>query len=151
VMKFYIPTTKCALETGEDTQCAPQLGGITDPKAALENHFHVNLAPPDAHLFAWKHPNGLQALSKTEVTNQLVTIAKTLNLTNFKGHSLRIGGTLHYLLKGIPFDMVKVMGHWAGDSFTIYLRKHALILAPFLQSRPKALASFNHIAMPPVH
>ncbi|KIJ59006.1 hypothetical protein HYDPIDRAFT_177951 [Hydnomerulius pinastri MD-312] len=123
VMKFYIPTMKCTLETGEDTQCAPQSGGITNPKAALENHFRVNLAPPDAHLFAWKHPNGLRALSKTEVTNWLAAIVKTLNLANFKGHSLHIGRTLHYLLKGVPFDVVKVMGYWAGDSFMIYLSR----------------------------
>ncbi|KIJ58022.1 hypothetical protein HYDPIDRAFT_47025, partial [Hydnomerulius pinastri MD-312] len=53
-----------------------------------------------------------------------------------KGHSLRIGGTLFYLLKGVPFNVVKVMGRWAGESFTLYLQHHALILAPFLQTDP---------------
>ncbi|KIK97697.1 hypothetical protein PAXRUDRAFT_135743, partial [Paxillus rubicundulus Ve08.2h10] len=49
-------------------ECAPLPGCIMDPQAALENHFHVNLAPQDTHLFIWKHPKGsLCPLSKTEV------------------------------------------------------------------------------------
>ncbi|KAF9228987.1 hypothetical protein BS17DRAFT_792943 [Gyrodon lividus] len=97
--------------TGEDTQCAPLPGCITDPQAALENHFRINQAPPDAHLFAWKHPKGgLRPLSKTE----------------------------------------SVMGRWAGNSFTLYLHNHALILAPFLQVNDEAMSSFDRYTMPPV-
>ena len=55
VIKFNLPVTKCAHE-GEDMQCAPQMNCITDPEAALQNHFCVNPAPPNAHLFAWRHP-----------------------------------------------------------------------------------------------
>ncbi|KAH9913276.1 hypothetical protein B0H21DRAFT_669165, partial [Amylocystis lapponica] len=50
-----------------------------------------------------------------------------------KGHGLRIGGTLEYLLRGRPFEVVKAIGRWSGDSFQLYLRKHAVILAPYLQ------------------
>ncbi|KAI6011945.1 hypothetical protein PISMIDRAFT_118517 [Pisolithus microcarpus 441] len=52
------------------------------------------------------------------------------SLPNFKGHSLQIRGTLHYLLWGTPFNVVNIMGRWAGDSFTIYLCQHMMILAP---------------------
>ena len=150
VIKFRIPVTKCEA-TGEDMQCAPQAGCVTDPEAALRNHLRLNPAPPDAHLFAWKHPkSGLRPLSKTQVTNKLAEIAKRNDLADLKGHSLRIGGTLFYLLKGVPFDVVKVIGRWAGDAFTLYLRDHALILAPFLQSEPRIFNDFMHIAMPPV-
>ncbi|KIK72181.1 hypothetical protein PAXRUDRAFT_181193, partial [Paxillus rubicundulus Ve08.2h10] len=62
-----------------------------------------------------------------------------------------IGGTLHYLLKGVPFNVVKVMGNWARDSFTLYLCNHALILAPFLQVNDQVLTSFNRFTMPPIH
>ncbi|KIK92064.1 hypothetical protein PAXRUDRAFT_794795 [Paxillus rubicundulus Ve08.2h10] len=149
VMKFRIPFTKCSA-TGEDTQCTPLPGCITDPQAALENHFRVNPAPQDAHLFSWKHPkSGLCPLSKTEVTSRLTAVSKACSLSNLKGHSLRIGGTLHYLLKGVPFDVVKVMGRWARNSFTLYLCNHTLILALFLQADNDALASFNHFTMPP--
>jgi hypothetical protein len=55
VIKFRIPVTKCD-PSGEDVQCPPQPGCVTDPEAALQNHLRLNPAPPDAHLFAWKHP-----------------------------------------------------------------------------------------------
>ena len=150
VIKFNLPVTKCAPE-GEDVQCAPQTGCVTDPEMALQNHFRINPAPTSAHLFAWKHPkSGLRPLSKNQVTSRIAAIAKLCSLSNLKGHSLRIGGTLFYLLKGIPFDVVKVMGSWAGEAFTLYLRHHTLVLTPFLQEDRRALENFNRIAMPPV-
>ena len=150
VIKFALPSTKCAPD-GEDVQCAPQKGCVSDPEAALRNHFCINPAPPDAHLFAWKHPkNGLRPLSKTQFISRIIPIAEQCGLANLKGHSLQIGGTLFYLLKGVPFDVVKVMGRWAGEAFTLYLRHHALVLAPFLQVNEPVLEAFNHITMPPV-
>ena len=121
VIKFNLPVTKCARE-GEDVQCAPQTNCITDPEAALQNHFRVNPAPPNAHLFAWRHPkSGLRPLSKNQVTARISAITKLCGLLELKGHSLRIGGTLFYLLKGVPFDVVKVMGRWAGEACRNYL------------------------------
>ena len=150
VMKFHLPITKCE-PRGEDIQCAPQTNCITDPQFVLDNHFRLNPAPRDAHLFAWKHPkNGLRPLSRTQVTNKLTEIAKRHKLADLKGHSLRIGGTLFYLLKGVPFDVVKVIGRWAGESFVLYLRLHALILAPYLQTNKQVFDNFVQIAMPPV-
>ena len=152
VLKFTIPTTKYEPESGEDVHCAPQQGCITDPEEALRNHFRINPAPPNIHLFAWKHPKGgLRPLSKTQFTSRISAIVKQCGLANLQGHSLRIGETLFYLLKGIPFDIVKVMGRWAGEAFTLYLRHHALVLAPFLQADKHLLDNFNQIAMPPMH
>ncbi|KIK10923.1 hypothetical protein PISMIDRAFT_654288 [Pisolithus microcarpus 441] len=120
VTKFCIPWTK-ASPTGEDTQCA-LLEGVTNPIGALERHFRMNPASPDAHLFTWKHPtSGLRPLSRSEVIKCITSLTAMHNLPNLKGHSLRIRGTLHYLLHGTPFDVVKTIGRWAGDSFTIYL------------------------------
>ena len=65
--------------------------------------------------------NGLRPLSKNQVTSRISAIAKQYGLANIKGHSLCIGGTLHYLLKDIPFEVVKVIGRWAGVAFTGYL------------------------------
>ncbi|KAF8547304.1 hypothetical protein OG21DRAFT_1572757 [Imleria badia] len=141
VINFHLPVTKCEAK-GKDVQCAPQPNCVTDPEAVLANHMRINAAPLDAHLFAWKHPKGgfldsfclVVSLSKTQVTSRLTEIAKRNNLTDLKGHSLRIGGTLFYLLKGVPVDVVKVIGRWVGELFTLYLRLHALILAPYLQA-----------------
>ncbi|KAG1829990.1 hypothetical protein EV424DRAFT_1378728 [Suillus variegatus] len=76
-------------------------------------------------------------------------IVKRAGLGNLKGHGLRIGGTLEYLLRGVPFDVVKSMGRWSSEAFTVYLRKHALILAPYLQES-SALEPFTRYTMPPI-
>ncbi|KAI6100760.1 hypothetical protein EDD16DRAFT_1490627 [Pisolithus croceorrhizus] len=103
------------------------------------------------HLFAWKHPtSGLRPLSRSEVTKCITLLMVAHNLLNLKGHSLRIGGMLHYLLCRTPFDVVKTMGRWAGDSFTIYLCHHAMILAPYLNDTPALLEHFTRYTMPPV-
>ncbi|KIJ09900.1 hypothetical protein PAXINDRAFT_86812, partial [Paxillus involutus ATCC 200175] len=150
VIKIALPSMKCAPE-GEDVQCAPQRNYVSDPEAALKRHFSINPAPSNAHLFAWRHPkSGLRPLSRTHFISRITPIAKQCGLADLKGHSLWIGGTLFYLLKGIPFDVVKVMGRWAGEAFVLYLRHHALVLAPFLQANQPLLETFNHIAMPPV-
>lgn len=70
--------------------------------------------------------------------------------SNLKGHSLHIGGTLEYLLRGIPFEVVQSQGQWAGKAFTLYLRKHAMILAPYLQANPSN-EPFMRYSQPPIH
>jgi hypothetical protein len=107
---------KCS-PTGEDTQCVP-IPHLTNPVTWLKNHFLINSPGPNDHLFAWRHPKGLQPLTKVEVTNHICDIVQRHELPNLKGHSLHSGGTLHYLLQGIPFDVVKTMGRWSGNSFT---------------------------------
>ncbi|KAG2342071.1 hypothetical protein BDR05DRAFT_887101, partial [Suillus weaverae] len=125
-----------------------QQENLTDPKAALLNHLAVNDPAPDSHLFAWKHPKGMRPLTRSEFWKRISGIVKRVGLGNLKGHSLRIGGTLEYLLRGVPFDVVKAMGRWSSEAFTIYLRKHALILAPYLQESP-TLEPFTRYTMPP--
>ena len=77
-----------------------------------------------------------------QVTSKVTDIAKRNNLANLKGHSLRIGGTLFYLLNGVSFDIVKVVSQWAGEVFTLYLQDHTLILAPFLQANQQLFNNF---------
>ena len=150
IMKFHIPVTKCE-PRGKDVQCALQTNCITDPQFVLDNHMHINPAPHNTHLFTWKHPkNSLRPLSRTQVTNKLTEITKHHKLADLKGHSLHIGGTLFYLLKGVPFNVVKVIGRWAGKSFVLYLRLHALILMPYLQANKQVFDDFVQIAMLPV-
>ncbi|KAI5986019.1 hypothetical protein EDC04DRAFT_2589983, partial [Pisolithus marmoratus] len=119
---------------------------------ALENHFRVNPASDNAHLFTWRHPtSGLRPLSKTEVIKRIAAIAKLYpNLPNLKGHSLHIRGMLFYLLNNIPFDVVKTMGQWLGESFMVYLCHHALVLTPFLQSKPDTINALRNYVLPPV-
>jgi hypothetical protein len=140
---------KCS-KSGETTQCA-HLNHLADPIGWLDNHLRINNPGPNDHLFTWKHPKyGLRPLTKTEVTKRIHQVVIQHALPEIKGHSFRIGGTLHYLLLGTPFDIVKTMGRWSGESFTKYLRKHALILAPYLIKRPNIIECLTQHAMPPV-
>ncbi|EGN96983.1 hypothetical protein SERLA73DRAFT_124720 [Serpula lacrymans var. lacrymans S7.3] len=148
VSELHIPTTKSSPITGEDIQWAEQVG-LTDPKWTLENHLHINAADNRQHLSTWKHTKGLCLLLKKEFIKWLLLIFHAKNLTDLKGHSIRIGGTLEYLLQGVPFDIVKTMGRWSSKAFTLYLRDHANILAPYLQNL-SSLEPFTRYTMPPV-
>jgi hypothetical protein len=150
VTKFHILATKMSPTNGEDAYWAAQ-EGLSDPKTVLENHLRVNPAGAKDHLFAWKHPKGLRPLSRSEFLKKLTAVASAARLPDLKGHSLRIGGTLEYLLRGVPFDVVKSMGRWSGDAFTLYLREHAVVIAPYIQASP-VLEPFTRrtIQVPPV-
>ncbi|KAH7919128.1 hypothetical protein BV22DRAFT_1134068 [Leucogyrophana mollusca] len=145
--RFHIPRTKSSPVEGEDTQWAAQ-DGLSDPAEALKNHLQVNTGDQSEHLFAWRHPKGLRPLSKREFTKCITLAAASANLPDLKGHSIHIGGTLEYLLRGVPFDVVKTMGRWSSEAFTLYLRHHAQILAPYLQTSP-VLEPFTRYTMPP--
>jgi hypothetical protein len=147
VTKIFLPRTKVS-SSGEDIYWAQQ-ADATDPKTALLHHFAVNDPAPGQHLFAWKHSNGSRPLTHRAFLKRIEEIAKNIGITNVKGHGLRIGGTLEYLLRGIPFDVVKSMGRWSSDSFTLYLRKHAMIMAPYIQDSP-VLEPFTRYTMPPL-
>jgi hypothetical protein len=148
VTAFFIPCTKSARE-GEQVSWAQQ-EGVTDPKGALENHLRVNDPPPNLHLFAYKCKAGHRPLTKRKMIERLTKAARDAGLDPLQGHGIRIGATLEYLLRGVPFDVVKVMGRWASDAFILYLRKHAQILAPYLQAKPGVHKQFVRLTMPPV-
>ncbi|KAG2091354.1 uncharacterized protein F5147DRAFT_823190 [Suillus discolor] len=146
--RIFLPCTKVSA-VGEGVYWARQ-ENLADPMAALWNHFEVNNLRLKDHLFAWKHNKGSRLLTRSEFWKRIGGIVKRARLGDLKGHRLRIGGTLEYLLRGIPFDVVKTMGRWSSEAFTGYLRKHALILAPYLQESP-ALEPFTRYTMPPAH
>ncbi|KAJ8586305.1 hypothetical protein M405DRAFT_908902 [Rhizopogon salebrosus TDB-379] len=136
---------------GEEAHWAAQ-AGLSDPKAALVNHLRVHPAGPETRIFAWKlEPphRWLRPLSRAEFTTRVSSAATAAGLPGFKGYRLRFGGTVEYLLRGIPFDVVKSMGSWSSESFTVYLRQHAMILTPYVQPTP-VLEPFTRYTMLPV-
>jgi hypothetical protein len=145
VTVFHLPRTKCST-VGEDVFWSRQ-DGITDPKASLENHLRVNQPRADGPLFAYTHPKGVRPLTKRVFLERISAVAVSIGVDNLKGHGIRIGATLEYLLRGVPFDVVKSLGRWASDAFVLYLRKHAVIMAPYIQNRA-ILESFTRYTMP---
>jgi hypothetical protein len=148
VTSFFLPRTKVT-QNGEEVSWAQQ-EGPTDPRKALENHLRVNEPTPNSHLFAYKSKAGLRPLTKRKALERIAKAARDAGVDPLQGHSIRIGATLEYLLRGVPFDVVKVMGRWASNAFTVYLRKHAQILAPYLQAKPEVHEHFVRLTMPPV-
>lgn len=145
VTTFSLPRTKTALG-GEDVYWAVQ-SGPADPHAALKNHFAVNAPSPSAALFSWRHQGRMRVLTKSAFLKCLQDAGSRLGRDDLKGHGIRIGGTLEYLLRGVPFESVKTMGRWSSDAFVLYLRKHAVVLAPYLQDQP-VLEPFMRYALP---
>lgn len=151
-MVFRLPATKTA-PTGEDVSWSAQ-DGVTDPRAAFEVHLRINNPPGDAPLFAYRDHkysrNKLKPLTKAKFIEVVHAAARDAGLDPLQGHGIRIGSTLEYLLRGVPFEVMKVKGRWASDAFQLYLRKHAQILAPYMQARSHQHEEFIRITMPPV-
>ncbi|KIK81231.1 hypothetical protein PAXRUDRAFT_156541, partial [Paxillus rubicundulus Ve08.2h10] len=122
----------------------------SDPQAALLNHFTMNDLPLNGHLFAYKHKGSHRPLTKSKFTTTLSSKAKRVGIKPIQGHGVQIGSTLEYLLCNIPFDVIKIKGHWVSDTFLIYLHHHAQILAPYIQASPPLHESFLQYTMPPI-
>lgn len=148
VTSAHLPVTKSARE-GEDVAWGPQQQRGIDPDTLLAEHMRLNSPAPNGPLFAWRHPKlGMRALTKSEFMKCINSVAVPLGIGSLQGHGLRIGATLEYLLRGLSFETVKAIGRWASDAFVLYLRQHAVILAPYLQGTP-IFAEFNRFIMPP--
>ena len=143
-----IPRTKVAPQ-GEDV-CWAKQDGLVDPDAALAHHLEVNTPPDHAHLFAYRYKTGHRPLTKSKFISELAKAARAAGLEPLQGHGIRIGSTLEYLLRGVPFDVMKVKGRWSSDAFILYLRKHAQILAPYIQAAPAVHDAFTRLMMPAV-
>ncbi|CAA7270000.1 unnamed protein product [Cyclocybe aegerita] len=147
--EFFIPSTKSEPTNGETVSWSRQ-NGDTDPETAFHNHIDVNSLPNGGHLFAYKVGSGYKPLTKHKFIQILTTAARAAGLEPLQGHGIRIGSTLEYLLRGIPFDVMKAKGRWASDAFLVYLRKHAQILAPYMQADPVRQEEFIRLTMPPL-
>ena len=148
VTVLHLPRTKAAGNEGEDVYWATQEGD-TDPTAALAQHLRINQPPDASHLFAYKAANTHRTLTKSKFLERVGDAARAAGLEPLQGHGIRIGSTLEYLLRGVPFDIMKAKGRWAGDSFQLYLRKHAIVIAPYIQATPMH-KGFMRYTMPPV-
>ena len=63
-------------------------------------------------------------------------------------HGIQIGVTLKYLLRGTPFEVMKVKGWWVSGAFLVYLTKCAQILVSYMQAIPEVHENFIWITMP---
>ncbi|KII88827.1 hypothetical protein PLICRDRAFT_110129, partial [Plicaturopsis crispa FD-325 SS-3] len=149
VTNFHLPRTKASQAEGEDVFWSRQ-DGVTDPKAAWLNHVRVNAPPASGHIFAYQWNGQHRPLIKSKFIKSLGKAARKAGLKPIQGHGIRIGSTLEYLLRGMPFEVMKAKGHWESDTFLVYLRNHACVMAPYLQAVPELHQQLVRITMPPV-
>ncbi|KAG6331199.1 hypothetical protein ID866_7889 [Astraeus odoratus] len=146
---FVCPSTK-ASPKGEEVNWAKK-NGPSDPSEAFRWHVQMNNLPTTGPLFAYKHRLAHCPLTWQVIISKLKKVAKAASFQSVHGHGIRIGATLEYLLWGVPFEVMKVKGWWASDTFQLYLQQHNQILAPYIQAMPPETAlDFTRIAMPPV-
>lgn len=133
---IHVPKTKMDQMNGEDIYFSNQLGS-TDPEANLRHHLAINRPTDTEHLFTYTHTatnkTTRRPLTKAAFLARIHKAAEEKGLPKLQGHGIRIGATLEYLLRGVPFDVVQVLGRWKSEAFLIYLRKHAEIMAAYLQ------------------
>ena len=144
-----IPETKSNRIHGERIYWAKQQGN-GDPESALRRHLEVNDPAKESHLFSYANKEGkVVPLTKTTFQRRLTVAANAAKLPQMHRHSIRIGSTLEYLLRGLPFDVMKLKGRWNSDAFHQYLRDHAKVLAPYMQAAPPDVHDqFIRIAIP---
>ncbi|KIK78823.1 hypothetical protein PAXRUDRAFT_162964, partial [Paxillus rubicundulus Ve08.2h10] len=99
-----------------------------DPQATFQNHIAVNGPPMDSHLFTYRHKGGHCPLTKLKFTTPLSSTAKKAGIKPLQGHGIHISSTLKYLLHNVNFNITKIKGWWASDTFLIYLCHHTQIL-----------------------
>ena len=110
VTVLHLPKTKAASSEGEDIYWASQ-NRDTDPTAALTQHLHVNQPSAASHLFTYKALHTRHPLTKMKFLERVGEAARATGLEPLQGHGIRIGSTLEYLLRGVPFNVMKTKGH----------------------------------------
>ncbi len=145
---FHLPWTKVS-PTGEDVFWAQQTG-TSGPEHLLRVHLALNRPPQNGHLFAYKQKGKFWPLTKSAFIRQIHLAVTKASLKPLQGHGIRIGATLEYLLRGVSFEAVKTIRRWASDAFLRYLRKHAAILAIYMQADPVLHEKFITYTLPPI-
>ena len=127
-----MPKTKSSLIKGEELYWARQQGH-SDPMSTMERHLELNNPAQDFHLFGYQKKGKMVPLTKRAFADCLSVAVTKAELPDLKGHSIRIGSTLEYLLRGVPFNVMKVKGWWNSDAFHEYIQDHVRVLAPYMQ------------------
>ncbi|KAE9399000.1 hypothetical protein BT96DRAFT_994280 [Gymnopus androsaceus JB14] len=120
--KLRLPKTKTKQLRGKEVVYSPQ-PGCTSSTRAWWKHIQVNRLGPDDPLIVYRDEiDKLRVLSKAVFLKQYNTVWSRHNIPRMTGYCFRIGGTTHYLVQGIPPDVVKMLGCWNLDTFLKYWR-----------------------------
>lgn len=131
---LFLPKTKSE-PLGVDV-VVPHQSNSTNPIKATEEHIRANKLERKHPLFAYRDEKGkLVALTRKEFLKVCNQVWKKRGLPRITGHCFRIGGTTHYLLHGVPPDVVKRFGRWKSDAFLRYWRSLDKLAASYLENQ----------------
>ncbi|KAE9388575.1 hypothetical protein BT96DRAFT_836023, partial [Gymnopus androsaceus JB14] len=117
-----LPSTKTSRNRGESASIAAQVS-IACLLIATEKHIRFNRLAPGNPLFAYcDQQDILHCLTRSEVVNRCNEVWGPRDVPKISGHCFRIGGTTHYLCRGVPPDVVKALRRWKSDAFLAYWR-----------------------------
>jgi hypothetical protein len=124
---LHLPWTKAGKEQGEDIQWSAMPSSKCDPNWAMQNHLCINSPADGKHLFThfqakWQTRTSTHWPMTFSIFNKhLKTVVKAANVDIPPAHGFCIGGTTEWLLRGLPFEVVKTLGWWSSDAFCLYL------------------------------
>ena len=149
VTAISLPKSKSSKGHSEDIVFAEQNSPTCVP-SSLQRQIEKNRPGDQEHLFTYTGTDGRRRpLTRGTFLARLRQAASTAGEPQLSGHSFRIGGTVEYLLRGLSLDTVRTLGRWSSDTFLVYLRKHAQVLAPYIQALPQLSGRLNHVLPPP--
>lgn len=136
--KLRLPWTKTTGFVGAKVILCRQLGA-SDVLTSLDRHLEVNKIPHNYPLFCYDTTGGHKNMTKRKFLARCNSVWSRFGHPHFSGHCFRIGGTTELLLRGVPPDVVRLMGRWSSDSFLRYWREldsiaplYAELLKPFV-------------------
>ncbi|KAI0311424.1 hypothetical protein OF83DRAFT_1166344 [Amylostereum chailletii] len=115
------------------------------------NHIQVNVPGVDEHLFTYTDASGSWVpLAKAHFVKHIKKAFLDVGIHFKQCHGFRIGGTVEYLIRSLPFEVMRAKGRWASNAFLVYMRWHAAIITPWIQAKPPIHRAFLRYVMPPV-
>ncbi|KAE9389217.1 hypothetical protein BT96DRAFT_768922, partial [Gymnopus androsaceus JB14] len=120
--KLKLLETKVEQTRGEEVIFSPQ-PGCTSPMRAWREHICVNHLGLNDPLLGYRDDSSeLKVLMKPVFLKRYNQVWSMHSIPRMTGHCFRIGGITHYLIQGIPPDVVKMLGCWKSDALLKYWR-----------------------------
>ena len=108
-------------------------GTAVCPVAALMRYLAVR-PPGDGQLFVWENSRPLTRTTfVTHLRRRLQSAG--LDMSQFSGHSLRIGAATSAAAAGVPDHLIKTLGRWRSEAYQLYIhtpRVSLLGVAPLI-------------------
>ncbi len=102
------------------------------PVAAILNYL-ASRPEQAGPLMIWKTGSPLTREAFVRLIRQVLTNIG-LNASEYAGHSFRIGAATTAALAGIPDHMIKTLGRWESEAYTLYVRTDREALARISQT-----------------